>query len=435
MSKVIPFCGMRYNTEKVHDLSLVTAPPFEIQSAEEERKLFEKSEYNINRISSQFKNKVDSPVSVDPCDAIMHWKEQGVFVEEREPALYIYEQAFVKALTPRSVKGVFGLVEVEDYGNKIIFPNEEISSTVNGKIYDFWDRSHINICRIWSFYSDDDARAEAMLVNICEKVSPDAEFSAGDGIVHRLWIVHDKEFIDGFCGLLEDKPLFIAEGHHKYETALKFRDEYRKRYPGYGSDAPFNYTMMLMMPMEQNSLEIMPIHRLVNSEIFDENTLINNLTMDFAISKIYITDDSYSETIMTKLSVHRNEKVMGLYTGGNYYYFLRLSDKADMSRCAEGKSECFRQLDVTVLNSLILEKQLTRTVGSCSIKPKVAYTRSAEDAVARVKTEEYKCAVFLNPTKLSELKEISLANERLPRHSAYFMPKPLTGLVMNDMKI
>lgn len=436
MSKVIPFCGLRYNKSAIDGLDSVTAPPFEILSEKDENELCGRSEYNINRITSHFKSHSNtSERDEDICGLIKNWEAQGIIKSDGEPALYVYEQAFRKSSVPRSVRGIFGLVEVEDYGTKIVLPNERISTAVNNKILNFWENTHINICPVWSFYSDGDAYAESIIMNICERQEPTAEFTDTKSITHRIWAVTDSEFITNFTEMLEKKQLYIAEGHHKYETALRFRDECREKYPDSTSDAPFNYTMMLLMAMEQNSLEVVPTHRMIKSGVFDENTLINNLTMDFSISKIYITDENFSEIVTEKLKSMPNETLMGLYTGGNYYYLLKLlKDRADEETYASGRAECFRKLDVTVMNSLIIDKHLTRTVDGERVLPEIAYTHSADEALSRVRMGEYSCAVLLNPTKLSELKEISLANERLPQNAAYFMPKPLNGLVMNKME-
>lgn len=416
MAKVKPFRGLRYNPEKLSDVGSAAALPFEASDSADDSRFLEKSEYNISRITSQ----LGKEGSGNAAEIMRQWAEHNVFIRENVPALYIHTQSFTRDRVTHTVRCVIAEVGIEDYAERIIFPHEHITTSVNHKILDFWNNTGINPCTIRSLYSDSSGEAEALIISQCEKRAPDFEFE-DDGITNRLWIAADREFIDAYCGIMESKQLFIAEGHHSYETALRLHGEER------GTDG----IMMTLTSMENSALDVLPVHRLLRRELFDENTLVNNLTMDFSVSKIYMTDRGYADTITAKLASELHSTAIGLYTGEKYYYFLRLAPHAEEDSRMTDLPGCIKQLDVTALNRLVIEKQIMRRSGSK--EPEVQCTVSAEKAIELVKRGEFDCAFIMNPLKLSQLKEAALAGERLPRNSSCFMPKPLSGLVLQQI--
>ena len=184
--------------------------------------------------------------------------------------------------------------------------------------------------------------------------------------------------------------------------------------------------------MSNSGLFVFPTHRLVkNLEKFDETMLIGFLTEDFSASKIYFTEGDYASIITDRLANTVDEKLFALYTGGNYYYLLKLKNFDAADAAGDGMSEALRRLDVTVLHKLILERYLGIDMENMKNQKNLAYMREASDAVAAVRSGEYQCAFLINPTKISEIKEVALANEKMPQKSTYFWPKLTTGLVIN----
>lgn len=229
--------------------------------------------------------------------------------------------------------------------------------------------------------------------------------------------------------------MFIADGHHRYETALNYR---RERHEQDGSEIgtkDYDYIMMMLVSMTNSGLFVFPTHRLVKDvERFDETLLVGYLTEDFAAAKIHFTDGDFASIITDRLANTVDEKLFALYTGKNYYYLLKLKNFEAIDKAGEGMSSALRRLDVNILHKLILEKYLDIDMENMKQQKNLVYMREASDAVKAVRNGEYQCAFLINPTKVSEIREIALANEKMPQKSTYFWPKLITGLVINKFE-
>ena len=425
MATVVPFRGIGYNRKLAGRAENVAAPPSESLTEAEIKEYIEKNEYNIINITMHFDKRFAGSDVNSAKNVMKAWLEKGVFTQRDRAAFYIYEQLFSEGLSMRCVRSVIGRVKVEDYGEDAIFPHEWTTTSASEELLDFWNGTGVNPCPVWSFYSDEGGRCESIVALECEQSSPVCEFTDESGVMHKLWAAESDGFSQSFAAALKDKPLFIAEGHHRYETALKYRDLCHA-----GGSSRGDYIMMALTPMEHTSLGVLPIHRLINYADFDENIFIGNLTEKFSVSKIYLTDDDYSKTMLEKLEKEQGENVFALYAGADYYYFLKRRKELPRSGEIGGRSESYRALDIAVLNEFIIKDCLC---GGDEAAAQVTYTRFAQKAVETVKAKKCSFAVLLNPTLLSELRAVSLSGDRLPKFSAYFRPKIITGLVLDKM--
>ena len=190
--------------------------------------------------------------------------------------------------------------------------------------------------------------------------------------------------------------------------------------------------MMMLVSMTNSGLFVFPTHRLVRDiERFDETLLVGFLTEEFSASKIYFTEGDYASIITERLAKTVDEKLIGMYTGGNYYYLLKLKDFNSIDKEITDKSDAYKHLDVTVLHKLILEKHLGIDEENMRNQKNLFYVREGSDAIKAVQNGEAQCAFLINPTKVSEIREIALANEKMPQKSTYFWPKLITGIVLN----
>ncbi len=439
MAKVIPFRGLRYNTEKFSDLNEVTAPPYDIIGPAKQDFLYGKSPYNI--IRADFGKVFENDTEEHNCytrarEALKLWIGDESLVFEEKPAFYIYEQQFsLDESLSKSVKGIISLVHLEDFENGIIFPHEETISKAKTDRFNLMTATESNLSPIYSIYSDTDGEIEAIIAAQSDG-DPDVTFMTDDGIVQNLWVVTDEEVNAVITRLFEEKPLFIADGHHRYETALNYRNS-RRAADGSEEEQPYDYTMMLLVAMENSGLMVFPTHRLVRGvESFDEMTLISYLTDDFSISKIFFTDGDYADIITEKLAAAgEDEKVLAIYTGDDYYYYLSLKDMATADAFNQDKSTVYRRLDATILHSLILERFMGIDKENMAAQKNLVYTRDASEAVSEVQEGNYQCAFLINASRVSEIKEISAHHEKMPQKSTYFWPKPVTGIVINKFDL
>ncbi|MBR2917088.1 MAG: DUF1015 family protein, partial [Clostridia bacterium] len=194
----------------------------------------------------------------------------------------------------------------------------------------------------------------------------------------------------------------------------------------------YDYVMMMLTSMEDSGLLVFPTHRMIkNLPEFDENVLTSCLTEDFAVSKIYFTEGDYSEIIMEKISSVLEEKCFALYTGKDYYYRFELKNTDAINNYITDMSSAYKNLDVTLLHTLVLERFLGIDSANMANQKNLFYTRDANEAIEAVKSGEYQCSFLINATSVAEIKEVSLANEKMPQKSTYFWPKLVTGIVIN----
>ena len=433
MANVIPFKGFRYNTEMFENPEIVTAPPYDIISKDEQNLLYDKSEYNIVRIDFGKETAEDTETDNKYTRAgklLEEWINKGVLKKEEKPAFYIYEQVFEHGARPVSLKGIISLVELEEFSKKIILPHEETLSKAKADRFGLMTATEANLSQIYSLFLDEDNKVEDMIAEYSAK-EPDISFVTGDNIKQNVWIITDDDAAKKISAAFKDKQLFIADGHHRYETALNFRNKKREENPDI-KDAPYDYVMMMLTSMNDSGLLVFPTHRLVRGiPNFDESVLVGSLTEDFAVSKIYFTEGNYADIIIGRISSILSQKCFALYTGGDYYYRFDLKDINVIDEYIKDKSEAYKHLDVTLLHTLVLERFMGIDQNNMANQKNLSYTRDAKEAISRVQSGEYQCAFLINATHVSDIKEISLANEKMPQKSTYFWPKLVTGIVIN----
>ena len=294
MAKVVPFKGFRYNTEKFSNLDSVTAPPYDIVSADGVQELYNKDEYNIERIDNgmDFDSDTDDNNRYTRSgDYLSKWINEQALIRENDDAFYIYEQIFSlnDGKPAHSLKGIISLVQLAEFSENIILPHEETISKAKDDRLKLMRETAANTSPIYSLYLDEEETI-ARLIEANSEGEPDISFMAAD-VKQNLWIVKDKEVLNRITKLFANKKLYIADGHHRYETALNYR---RERHEADGSGIgtkDYDYIMMMLVSASNSGLFVFPTHRLVkNIDRFDETMLVGFLTEDFSAAKIYFTE-------------------------------------------------------------------------------------------------------------------------------------------------
>ena len=270
---------------------------------------------------------------------------------------------------------------------------------------------------------------EKKIVDIIDsetKRNPDITFDF-ENVKQNLWIMTDESKIRETEELFSDKQLFIADGHHRYETALNYRNKKREENPDFKGDEGYEYVMSFLVEMDDDGLLIFPTHRMLkNLENFNEQEIVKKLGENFFVEKI--------ENLNIEEEIESDDKkIFGFYTGKNYFYKLTLKDEKIIEEYIPGKSSFYRGLDVSVLHSVILEKLFGIDKENMANQKNLVYTRDYNEAIEKVKTQEFQCSFIINATKINQIKEVSLNNEKMPQKSTYFWPKLVTGIVMNDL--
>lgn len=436
MAKVVPFRGLRYNPEQFQDMNAVMAPPYDIISPAQQDQLYEKSEYNVVRLDygKEYPEDTETNNRYTRSGADLEkWIQEQKLIFEDSPAFYIYEQIFSleadKAV--HSLKGIIGLVQLEEFSKRVVLPHEETISKAKEDRLNLMKTTASNMSQVYSLYMDEDKEI-GRIIESCSDSAPDISFVTEENITQNVWIIRDETINEHLSALFAEKQVFIADGHHRYETALNYR---RLRHEEDGTEVgtmPYDYIMMMLVSMNDGGLFVFPTHRMVRGiEGFDETMLVGLLTEEFAVSKIFFTEGDYANIITERLANTVDETLFGLYTGKNYYYLLKLKSTDTIDREITDKSDTYKHLDVTILHRMILEKYLGIDDENLRSQKNLVYTRDAHEAIDAVLKDGFDCSFLINATKVSEIKEIAQINEKMPQKSTYFWPKLVTGLLIN----
>ncbi len=426
MAIVKPFRALRY-TDKAGDLAYNVCPPYDIISPAERERYIETSKNNIIRL--------ELPVGEDAYrragELYKAMCRGGILACDQKPGYYIYEQQFTVNGETKTIKTVFARVKLCEFSENVVLPHEETLSKAKADRFNLMSETYCNFSPIYSMYTDADRVITDKIESLSAGKAP-IEFTAPDGNVQRLWKIEegaDTAFIEK---AFADKKLYIADGHHRYETALNFRRKMREDGIITSDDHPGNYCMMVLVPMESEGLVVFPTHRLVKGlKAFDEAALFDKLTAYFEIS------DIKADAIDVSLASHTDGKAYVYCSHNGTFKLLVLKDtpetRAEISRMTPGHSDAYRDLDVTVLHTLILEKVFGIDKENMANQINLSYTRDKEEAIACAAEEGFNCAFLLNATKVSDIRDVALAGDKMPQKSTYFYPKLITGLVMNDL--
>ena len=425
MAELKPFRALRFST-KAGDISELTCPPYDIISEDERRAFLRKNEHNIIRLELP---RGERPYE-EAGETLRRWLAEGVLLRDTDAGLYIYEEEFEANGQKKKVKGVVGLVKIEEFSKGVILPHEETLSKAKTDRFNLMKATHCNFSQIYSLYMDEEHTTLSKL-DALSKDEPRYEFSDG-AVTHRLWLVNDPVAIRAVCSDFDDRKLYIADGHHRYETAINFRNWCREEEISKEGESP-DYVMMMLVDMQHDGLVVFPTHRLVRGlSHFDEKALLEGCRAYFDVTPM-----EHRAEIEPRLSglSREGKKAFAYYGGGEGWQLLVLRDLSVMKTLLPEKSEASQGLDVTVLHSLVLERILGIDAENMAQQINLTYTRSMEEALGSVKNGSCQCAFLLNPTRVGEIRDVAAAGEKMPQKSPYFYPKLVTGLVMNQMDV
>lgn len=427
MAEIKPFKGLRY-TEKAGEIKNLCCPPYDIVSGEQRQRLIEKNEYNIIRLELPT---TEAGEDITPyreaAGTLRSWINDGVLKRDEKEGIYIYEMEFSAFGKSHKVKGFVSLVKAEPFEKGIILPHEETLSKAKADRFNLMKATGCNFSQIYSLYTDEDGSVFDIIKKASEK-APTGEFSDDENVIHRMWVVDDPFIIKSIAEKMADKKLYIADGHHRYETALNYRSYVRDNLDETGSS---DYVTMMLVNMENDGLAVFPTHRIVRGlKSFDYKSVCERCSEYFEITP-YLNREKGEKGL--EEAYKNGEKAFVMFNGDNNYTLLKLKDCSVMAELLPDKSEALRVLDVSVLHTLILERIFGIDKENMAKQINLTYTRNADEALSEVDGQRANCCFLLNPTRVEEIKNVAAAGEKMPQKSTYFYPKLTTGLVMNKI--
>jgi uncharacterized protein (DUF1015 family) len=409
MVAIKPFNGYRYDVE---DISKVISPPYDVISKEKQKRLLEDSPYNFVRLI------LGNDPYVEECrrdlemisGLLNEWIEKGILRQEDKESLYVYSQVFSVGGDQKRRTGLIALVKLENFGEKHIYPHEKvIPKHVEDRLL-LMEATQANLGLIFGIYPDPSRETDRLL----DEVSSDEPLFTCtlDDVLHELWKIDDDAFIGNLQKEMADKQVYIADGHHRYTTALRYRDAHPDQQSA-------KYVMMALVNMYNEGLTILPTHRLVRKGNHDTTTILEGIGNSFQTEPT--TQDQMMEGIKGKRYAY------GLYADGDFH-ILRLKDRRTVESLP-AVSEALKQLDVTVLHELILKPLLDIDTEALDIQDKITYAKSTDAAMANLATGDYSFGFFLNAVNMEEIVRVATAHEAMPQKSTFFYPKVYSGLV------
>jgi len=441
MAEMFPFRAVRYDASRVALENAVTQPYDKITSEMQER-YCDASPYNFISIEKGRSFPADSPgnnVYTRASRKLEEWLAEGVLLQDAAPAIYAYFQDYkILGMNQRLVRrGFVALGRLADYDEGVVFRHEHTLTAPKADRLDLLRHTRAQTGQLFMLYDDPARRIDALL-DEAAKLTPAAEVRDEYDVLHRVWAISDPAKIRQITGAMADKKLIIADGHHRYETALNYRNERRAKDGRIDPDAPHEKAMWTCFNTRQDGLTILPTHRVVRKlagfslEAFLKaaSKYFDWYAYPFAAGE---REESLAEFRHDLQRRGRSGHTIGIYAGINVFYLLVLRNSAEMERLLPDVSPAQRRLDVVLLHRLLLGKCLGITPEKVAAETNVNYEREMEAAINAVDRAAAQIVFLLNPVRVAQVVEIALAGEVMPQKSTDFYPKLLSGLCIYRM--
>ncbi|HUU54644.1 MAG TPA: DUF1015 domain-containing protein [Armatimonadota bacterium] len=432
-----PFRGIRYGTNESPDLSKLIAPPYDVISEEKQAELNARSEHNFVRI--ELPQGATETRYAQAAALLPQWLSEGVLAREADPAFYLLEQEFTVESRRWRRRGVFGLVRLPEEEESYVLSHEGTLPEPKADRLLLMRACRAMTSPIMLMAEDGDGALMRLLAGVTGE--PGAAARDSDGTVHKLWVVRDSAMVAALSGAIGLGPLYIADGHHRFETASAYRDEMCRARPAASPDAGYNYALVLVNSAQDEGLRIFPTHRLISG--LDETAwerLRECMGRHFEVSTELVDEVGRGADLSWLEGTTPGRPVFGVYRDSQLYH-LAAKDSA-----VPAGAGVVDRLDVSVLHRRLIEPMRAGAGGSSSGRishdshaagraepgARLTYTTDAREAMAAVDRGDYDLAFFLRPTRVSEVMAAARAGERMPGKSTYFYPKIPAGLVVSD---
>ncbi|GAB4255825.1 MAG: DUF1015 domain-containing protein [Deferrisomatales bacterium] len=414
------------------------SPPYDVIDDALQEELYRSSPYNVVRLDYGRVLAGDDENHnryTRAADSLRRWLAEGVLLQDSEPCIYYIEEDYQGELgEPKTRKGFVATVRLEDPESGLYLPHEKTLAGPKADRLKLLEGCQANFSPIFSLYDDPAFTVQRDLEPLPRSRPPLTTVRSREGSVTRLWKVDDPGVIRGLRAAMHLKSFFIADGHHRYETALTYRDLRRKATAGYTGREPWNYVMMYFTNLRSPGLTIFPTHRAVfGLPPVQLDSFLEDVGRFFEVEEVR----GDLEALLERLRGHRRDRhAFGLVAQGDpRQWVLVLRNEGVMDRLLAGRMpKVLRTLDVTVLHSVILEGILGIDERAQEEQRNLRYVKGARELVRSVREAgEFQLGFLMNPTRVDQVKAVAEQRERMPQKSTFFHPKLVTGLVINPL--
>lgn len=436
MVDISPFRGVRYNQSLVTDLASVVCPPYDIINPAMQQALYHRSEYNFVRV--EYNRELPQDTATDnrytrSAATLEQWLAQGILKTDDRPAIYLHDHYFTCQGKPYRRRGIIARVHLEEWDRRVVRPHEGTMAEPRGDRLSLLWALQANTSPILAMY-EDPAQSLSSLLATLERSQPIIQLSTTGGEQHEVRAIAETETSNQICRRLKSQPIYIADGHHRYESALAYQHERRARLATVSGDEGFNFVMMTLVDFADPGLVILPPHRLVRGVSRAAlDGLLSRLQPFFEIKELSLGAAGVWERVDEFLGAETDRVRLVLFgLMGTFLFLLKLrSFAATDPMMPHFHSELYRRLDVSIVDHVILEGMLglRNDAGEASL----AYSYDRREAVSKVREEEYQLALLLSPVRAEVIQAVADAGVRMPRKSTYFYPKLPSGLILHRL--
>jgi uncharacterized protein (DUF1015 family) len=434
MADIRAFRAFHYDLGRVGALSDVVAPPYDVIDAPLQRALYDRSPYNVVRLILNRELPTDTETDnryTRAARTLRDWILDGVLAQDSARSLYVCHQEFEIDGRKHLRRGFLARVRLEKYGEGRIFPHEETQSGPKADRLKLFHATGMNLCPIFGLYPDDKNVVQNQLDQTVQRALP-LEATDHLGVVSRLWPVTDQRVVSAVTGLMGPKPVFIADGHHRYETGLRYRDDRLASGEAFDAEAAPNFILMMLASMSDPGLVILPTHRLVSDiPSVTADRLRAALEPQFTLETIGKGDAAARET-WESMEADGGQDLLGLGSvADDSWHLARFRAPERMAELASEHSEAWRELGVSVLHVLVLDHLLPKALGG---QPQCRYVHLLHEVTAAIRAKSCQLGVLVPSAGMAHVEQIAGTLEKMPSKSTYFYPKLLSGLVLNSLK-
>jgi uncharacterized protein (DUF1015 family) len=439
MAEIHPFCAYRYDTSRVPLDQVLTQPYDKITPAMQEN-YYAASPYNLIAVEKGLVLPTDTPQSnvyTRAAQRLDEWIAQKILVRDTAPSIYIYSQEFLApgTQTRRTRLGFIALGRLEDYAAKVVFRHERTLSAPKADRIELLRHTRAQTGQLFMLYDDPARKIEMALEEAARKIAP-AGLADEYGVTHRVWPVNDRALIQRIENEMRAQKLIIADGHHRYETALAYCNESSAGAANPDPLAAYEFAMMTFINSHSRGLVILPTHRLLRNlsdfqfENFRKDAQRYFDWYGYPFSSPEERATAFAEFRKDLESQGHRRRAIGIYAGAGALYLFTLRRDADLAQLLPDISEAQRGLDVVLLHRLLLEKVLGISAEAVAAEKNVGYEREMDAAIGAVDHGDAQLACLLNPVRVQQVTQIALAGDVLPQKSTDFYPKLLSGLAI-----
>jgi uncharacterized protein (DUF1015 family) len=434
MAEVRPLRALRYTPEKVGDLSLVVTPPYDVISPQAQTGYYKRSPYNVIRLELGQEEPGDytlNNVYTRAATTLAEWRLQGILRQDSIPGYYMYQQSFSYKGQSYTRTSLLARVRLEPWSARVVLPHEHTLAKAKEDRLKLYRACATNFSPILSMYEDPQGRIRRLLGAYTNE--PEVRITDDAGVQHLLQPVQDEQQISLIQDFFAERQLYIADGHHRYETALVYRDEILEQRKELHPDDAVNFALMALVDVDDPGWLVLPTHRLLSNLSQDALDVLTPeiLARYFTVQPLAMTETN--EMVLQQLMAAGQQRPTLIVKTAAHTLLLHPNEQGKQLMQSSGHSEAWNNLDVAMAQRLVLEALLQISAADMTAGTYIRFTHDEDEVFRALANGDAQAAILLNATPLQQVCDVAQADDRMPQKSTYIYPKLITGLVMNPL--